>query len=124
MGKYNLGPVSTEVNHSINKNSLFVNEAKANPVEKDMEEQLEIIRCSFIKIQELLNRTVNLGLVKGTRAEVFRGWAKKAKSQAMSAEKLRNTLTEKYAEDVKNYPIQMLDNRIAELERKISSLID
>jgi len=124
MGKYNLGPVSTEVNHSINKNSLFVNEAKANPVEKDMEEQLEIIRCSFIKIQELLNRTVNLGLVKGTRAEVFRGWAKKAKSQATSAEKLRNTLVEKYAEDVKNYPIQMLDNRIAELERKISSLID
>lgn len=122
MGKYNLGSNSTGISASLNKNTLYVNESKTNPIEKEMEAQLEILHSSFNRINELLNRATNLGIVKGKRADVFRSWAKKSKSQSLNAMKLKQSLSEKYAEDVKNYPIQMLDNRIAELEKKIAGM--
>ncbi len=124
MGKFNLGSVSTEVGHKINRHHLFINEPKANPIEKDMEAQFDTIHSSLIHIQELLNRSVNLGVASGKRAEVFRSWAKKAKSQATNAEKMKASLVDKYSADLKNYPIRMLDDRIAELEKKIAGMVE
>ena len=51
-----------------------------------------------------------------------KAWAKKSKEQASNAEKLKVKVLNKYALDVKNYPIQLLDLRISELEKKISEL--
>ena len=122
MGKYNLGVASTELNNTVNSNRLYMNEAKAKPLAADIEKQLEVIRVSLSNINALLNKSVSSEVVKGSRAETFKGWAKKAKSQATAVEKIKKLLSEKYAEDAKNYPIQLLDDRIAELEKKLSEI--
>lgn len=122
MGKFNLGVASTELSNTINRDRLYMNEAKAKPLKDDIEKQLEVIRVSLSNINALLNKTVSNEVVKGSRAETFKGWAKKAKSQAAAVEKIKTLLIEKYAEDARNYPIQLLDNRIAELEKKLSEI--
>lgn len=122
MGKYNLGKVTKEVSSRIDKKNLYVNEKKAEPIVKDMEKQLTRIRASLLKINLLLNESTSSKMVKGSRATVFKGWAKKAKSQATTAENLKVLLEASYKHDVDKYPIKMLDDRIAELEKRIMEL--
>ena len=122
MGKYNLGKVTEEVSSRIDKKNLYVNEKKAEPIVKDMEKQLTRIRTSLLKINLLLNESTSSKMVKGSRATVFKGWAKKAKSQATTAENLKVLLEASYKHDVDKYPIKMLDDRIAELEKRIVEL--
>ena len=122
MGKYNLGKVTKEVSSRIDKKNLYVNEKKAEPIVKDMEKQLTRIRASLLKINLLLNESTSSKMVKGSRATVFKGWAKKAKSQATTAENLKVLLEASYKHDVDKYPIKMLDDRIAELEKRIMAL--
>lgn len=122
MGKYNLGIASSALRNEVDKKNLYVNDAKAKNIEKDMEKQLDVIRTSLFNIHTLLNQAVNKKYVVGSRAQVFRGWAKKSKSQSLSAKRLMESLNDKYFDDVKNYPIKLLDDRIAELEKRIASM--
>ncbi len=122
MGKYNLGEVSTVVSDKIQKKGLYVNEKKADDLVYDIDLQLNAIKKSLTKIQSLINQSVNMGVVSGKRATAFKSWARKAKSQANQSEKLRVSLVESYRDDVKAYPIYLLDERIASLEAKIVEL--
>ena len=124
MGKYNLGSSITDVNRVINKDDLYINDSKARAIEKDILKQLDIIRVSLMKSNEILNKTINKKIIKGSRVDVFKGWAKKSKAQSMASEKLKCFLKDSYEMDLRNYPIKLLDERIAELEKKISNLAD
>ena len=121
VSKYSLGNHSIEVTN-VDRDNLYVNDSKVKGIEKDMQKQLEIIRSSLLNISSLLNRCVNLKVVKGNRVDIYKGWARKAKTQGLAAEKLKANLSEKYSEDLKNYPLKLLDDRIAELERKIANM--
>ena len=122
MGKYNLGKAKVEIQNQITKDRLYVNEAKANSIVKDIDSKLDNVATSFNKINNILNRTVTMGMIKGTRGNSFKSWAKKSKSQASNALKLKEKMNEKYSDDVKDYPISLLNERIEELERKIASM--
>ena len=122
MGKYNLGKTSLVVSDKINTSDLYINEKKVNKLVHDMDLEFDSLRKSFLKIQKLLNQSVNAGFVKGTRSTTFKSWARKAKSQSTQAEKLRVKLLEKYQEDVKQYPVYLIDQRLAMLEKRINEL--
>ena len=124
MGKYNLGSSITDINRVVNKEDLYINDSKARAIEKDILKQLDIIRVSLMKSNEILNKTINKKIIKGSRVDVFKGWSKKAKAQSMASEKLKCFLKDSYEMDLRNYPIKLLDERIAELEKKISDLVD
>ena len=122
MGKYNLGKSATKSQEKIVNEGIYLNEEKTNLLVKDINKQLDNIDNSLHKINILLNRATTLEMVKGTRATAFKGWAKKSKAQADNALRVKEKLEDKYNEDVKNYPIKLLDERIAELEKKIASM--
>jgi len=122
MGKYNLGKATTKQGEKIINEGIYINEGKANILVKDINKQLDNVSLSLHKITILLNHAASLGLVKGARSTAFKGWARKSKSQADNALRIKEKLEVKYNEDVKNYPIKLLDERIAELEKKIQEL--
>lgn len=122
MGKYSLGKSTAHVGESIIKTEISINEAKSNALVKNIDKQLDSVSSSLHKINNILNRSVSLGAIKGTKANSFKSWAKKSKSQADNATKIKDKLDIKYAEDVRNYPIKLLDQKIAELEKRIESM--
>lgn len=122
MGKYNLGKSTTKVQEKITKEGLYINEVKAEPIVKNILKELDEINASLQKINITLNRSVNIGVIKGNKANTFKSWARKSKEQANNALKLKDKVTTKYNKDVKDYPIKLLDERIAELEKKIAMM--
>ena len=122
MGKYSLGKSTTVMNEKLVKDGIFLNEAKAEPIVNNILKELDDISKSLQKINILLNSSVSMGIVKGSRGVTFKSWAKKSKEQANNALKLGDKVSSKYNRDVKDYPIKLLDERIAELERKIEEL--
>ena len=119
MGKHRT--TTTEVS-GIEKDRLFINEAKMRSLSKDMQKQLTVISESLEHLSESLNLLISQKVVTGNRVDSYRSWSKRAKSQAIAAEKLIASLNEKCNADLQLYPIQLLDERIAELEKKIASL--
>ncbi len=122
MGKYNLGKTSVSLSERINTNDFYLNDKKADKYIQDIDNQLDVLRKSLLNIQKLLNQSVNIGLVNGNRATTFKSWARKAKSQSTQADKLRVRLLDGYRDDVEQYPIHLLDLRIAILEKKINDM--
>ena len=122
MGKYNLGKSTTKIQEKITKEGIYINEVKADPIIKNILKELDDINTSLQKINITLNRSVNIGVVKGTKANTFKSWARKSKEQANNALKLKEKISTKYNKDVKDYPIKLLDERIAELEKKIAMM--
>lgn len=122
MGKYSLGDTKVFVSENVKKDQLFVDEKYSTPLISDIENELLSLKKSFMKVQLLINQSVSMGFVGGKRGTVFKSWARKAKSQAKQAEKLADSLKLNYQADVKNYPIKLLDQRIAELEKKIETM--
>lgn len=122
MGKYNLGKSTTKMGGKVTKDELYLNEAKTDPVIKNILKELDDISNSLQRININLNRSVKIGAVKGSKAVSFKAWARKSKEQANNALKLKEKLSTKYNKDVRDYPIKLLDDRIAELEKRIAIL--
>ena len=119
MGKHRT--TTTEVS-GIEKDRLYINESKMRSLSKDMQKQLTVIAESLNHLSDSLNQLVSQKVVTGNRVDSYKSWSKRAKSQAIAAEKLIASLNEKCNADLQLYPIQLLDERIAELEKKIASL--
>ena len=122
MKKTNLGKSSSVVSEKLDKNNLFVDEKKSKIVVDNINKNLELVSDSMTNIEKLLNKTLSSTKVSSSRIKVFRLWARKCKSQANSAEKLREKLVNGYEEDVRNYPLKKLEDRINELESKLKQL--
>ncbi len=119
MGKHRT--TTTEVS-GIEKDKLFINEGKMRGLSKDMQKQLTVISESLNNLSDSLNKLVSSKVITGNRVDSYKSWAKRAKSQAIAADKLIASLSEKCDADLQLYPIQLLDDRISELEKKIASL--
>lgn len=122
MGKFNLGDAVTKISSNVDKDNLYLDNGVMEGLVADMEQQFNILRDSLYNINTLLNKAVARKLVRGKSAEVFKGWARKCNSQAMSTEKRKNSLIQKYNDDRKNYKIQQLEKRIVALEEKMLSI--
>lgn len=122
MGKYNLGKSTSKVGEKLVKEGIFLNEVKSDPIIKNIVKELDDISTSLKKINITLNRSVNIGVIKGSKANTFKSWARKSRDQANNALKLQEKVSTKYNKDVRDYPIKLLDERIAELEKKIAMM--
>lgn len=122
MGKYNLGKSTTKVQEKIVKEGIYLNEVRADSIVKNVLKELDNINASLQKISISLNRTTKIGVVKGNKASTFKSWARKSKAQGNNAIKLKDKITVKYNKDVRDYPVKLLDERIAELEKKIAMM--
>ena len=122
MGKYNLGKSITKMDQRLVKEGIYINEVKADPIVRNILKELDDVSVSLQKINIILNRSVNIGVVKGNKANTFKAWARKGKEQANNALKVKEKLSTKYDKDVRDYPIKLLDDRIAELEKKIAMM--
>ena len=121
MGKFDLA-VSSEKEINIDKNKFYVNSEKANLIQKDMQDQFNLIQSSLINISMLLNRAVKNKYVKGTRIGIYKGWAKRAKGQANAINKLKSDVLKNYSKDLKTFSINNIDLEISELEKVINSI--
>lgn len=122
MGKYNLGKSTTKMGVKLVKEGIYINEVKADPLIRNIIKELDEVSTSLQKINIILNRSVNIGVVKGNKANTFKSWARKSKEQATNALKVKEKVCTKYDKDVRDYPIKLLDDRIAELEKKIAMM--
>jgi ribosomal protein S13 len=122
MAKYSLGTATTKIDAKMQKGEVYLDQAKATALKNDMVKQFENITASLNQIQTDLNKAVSKKVVKGSYADAFKGWGKKCKSQATAATKRKTTLSNKYNEDVKNFTIKLLSDRISRLESLISSM--
>ncbi len=122
MGKYNLGKSTTKMGVKLVKEGIYINEVKADPLIRNIIKELDEVSTSLQKINIILNRSVNIGVVKGNKANTFKSWARKSKEQATNALKVKEKACTKYDKDVRDYPIKLLDDRIAELEKKIAMM--
>ncbi len=122
MGKYSLGKSKSTINEQITKENLFIDEKRCKKLQTNIDKNLELIEKSMINIERLLNKSLSMGAVSGTRTKVFKSWSRKCKSQANSAASLRDKIVESYEADVKYYPIKELNDKIKELETKIARL--
>ena len=109
MKKTNLGKSNSVVSEKLDKNNLFVDEKKSKKVVYNIDKNLELIADSMTNIEKLLNKTLSTTKVSSSRIKVFRLWSRKCKSQANSAEKLREKLVNGYEEDVRTYPLKKLE---------------
>ena len=122
MGKYNLGKSTSKVLSTVSSEGIYLNEAKSDKIVKNSLKELDNISDSLSKVNIILNKAAGLGILSNSRSNTFKDWAKKSKEQANNALKVREKLDNNYSMDVKNYPIKLLDDRIAELERKIADM--
>ncbi len=121
MSKYDLG-VSTSKVSKIEKNKLYMDTTKFKSVEKNINKELEAIRSSLFNINTILNKASKLEIVKGKREEIFKGWAKVSKSQANVTLKLKENYHEKYIDDLQQYILKMLDERISDIENRLNKI--
>jgi hypothetical protein len=122
MKKYNLGKKEVVVSDKLSKNELYVDEKRAVKIEASIEKNLELISDSMLNIEKLLSKTLNTAKVSSSRVKIFKLWARKCKSQANSAETIKNKINESFNLDLRFYPIKLLDDRINELSEKIALL--
>ena len=124
MGKFNLGNPVTKISDNIDRESLYLDVNSMQPMVEEMEKQFDEIRDSLFNINTLLNKAVARKMVKGKSADIFKGWARKCNSQAVSAENRKLSLLSKYNDDKKNCKIKQLEERIDALEKKLFSIKD
>lgn len=122
MGKFNLGEATTLIGDKMSDVELYVDSTSARVLQEDIERQLDIIHSSLNSINTLMNQVVAGCAVDGSYADAFKGWAKKCSSQAITAKEKNDAFKYKYSNDVKQYTMDLLDSRIAELENQIASI--
>ena len=122
MAKYSLGTATTKIDAKMQKGEVYLDASKATALKNDMVKQFENLTASLNQIQTDLNKAVSKKVVKGSYADAFKGWGKKCKSQATAATQRKTTLSNKYNEDVKNFTIKLLSDRISRLESLIASM--
>ena len=122
MGKFNLGEATTLINDNMSDVELYVDSTSARALQEDIDRQLDYIHDSLNSINTLMNQAVAGGAVDGSYAEAFKGGAKKCSSQAITAKEKRDAFRYKFSNDVRQYTMNLLDSRIAELEDQIASI--
>ena len=93
--------------------NVYVNSTKADLIIKDIEKQFDVIT---------MNKCVYKKTVKNEDCEAFLGWARVCEREARDVVEIKKDFKYAYNDDVKNYTIKLLDDRIAALEKSIAEL--
>lgn len=122
MKKYDLGKPTVALNSNMKLKNVYVNSTKADLIIKDIEKQFDAITKSLNKIDTIMNKCVYKKTVKNEDCEAFLGWARVCEREAHDVVEIKKDFKYAYNDDVKNYTIKLLDDRIAALEKSIAEL--
>lgn len=122
MAKYSLGKTTSVVQATVNKDVLFLDSAKADPIVEDMKAQFDTITRALNSISTNLNKAVKKKAVSGSYAKAFTGWAKKCSSQATAAGNRSKGLNSKYLADTQDYAMKLLSDKLTLFETKVNEL--
>lgn len=122
MKKYDLGKPSVSLNDNMKLKIVYVNSTKADLIIKDIEKQFDTITKSLDKIDTIMNKCVYKKTVKNEDCEAFLGWARVCEKESVNIVDVKKDFKYAYNDDVKNYTIKLLDERIAALEKSIAEL--
>ena len=122
MRKYKLGKPIVTLNNNMKHKNVYVNSTKADLIIKDIEKQFDAITKSLDKIDTILNKCVYKKAIQNEECEAFLGWGRTCMFEARDAQETKKDFKYAYNDDVKNYTIKLLDERIAALEKSIAEL--
>lgn len=122
MKKFDLGKVTVSLNENMKNKTVYVNSTKADLIIKDIGKQFDVITKSLDKINTIMNKCVYKKSVKKEDTENFLGWAKFCEKEIEPLEEFKKDFIYAYKDDVKNYTIKLLDDRIAALEKTIAEM--
>ena len=122
MKKYDLGKPIVSLNNNMKLKSVYVDSTKADLIIKDIDKQFGTITKSLEKVNTIMNKCVYKKTVKSEDSEAFLGWARVCEKEAHNINEIRKDFKYAYNDDVKNYTIKLLDDRIAALEKSIADL--
>ena len=69
-----------------------------------------------------MNKCVYKKSVRNEDVENFLGWARLCEKEALTLNEIKKDFVYAYKDDVKNYTIKLLDDRIAALEKTIADM--
>lgn len=122
MKRYNLGKPTVTLNNNMKLKNVYVNSTKADLIIKDIEKQIDVIAKTLNKIDTIMNKCVYKKTVKSEDCEAFLGWSRVCEKEAYNIIEIKKDFKYAYNDDVKNYTIKLLDERIAALEKSIAEL--
>ena len=122
MEKNECGLVIKKIEKKVDKSEVYINEKKAKSIISDISEQLDIIEISLNSISDIISKSIELGVASKSKSEAFKELKKKVKFQANATSKLNQLLSKDYNEDLRNYPLKLLNDRIAEIEKRLAEL--
>lgn len=112
VGKFDLNVDSVNI-YGIDKDSDFIDISVMSDSLKEIVCQLDVVRLSLLNLSSLLNQSVNKGFIKGSRVDIFRGWAKRCKSLSSSTVKCRDNFYRSYMTDSQDYRMRVIDDRLS-----------
>ena len=113
---------SSKLGKNMKKNNLVVNQKNASPLINDMIKQMSVIEDSLNQINNILNKAVYKKVVDGKDIDTFINVGTKCTSTAGSFNKLSTNTEIKFNDSLKKFQIKELNERISNLEDKISLL--
>ena len=122
MKKFDLGKTTVTLNDNMKNKHVYVNSTKADLIIKDIGKQFDIIVKSLNKIDTVMNKCIYKKCVKKEEVENFLGWSKFCEKEALFLNEIKKDFIYAYKDDVKNYTIKLLDDRIAALEKTIAEM--
>lgn len=119
MKKIDLGKPTTVINKNMNRKELYVDSKKMEKINKDIVKQLDILSKSLSEVEGILNKMSYKKMFVDEYNNVSVQCAKKCTLQAKGANTLKETLNDKYRDDIKMFVLNSLDERISYLESVI-----
>lgn len=109
---------SVDTSIKLGNKSLYVNKKEADKIVSSITKELGNVSKSLSSIGGILNKLQYKKLVKGNLGST----AKKCTSQGQYAENSVSTIENSYNNDLKDYAIDLLNQRISALEEQISKM--
>ena len=116
MKKIDLGKPTTVINKNMNRKELYVDSKGMEKINKDIVKQLDTLSKSLSEVEGILNKMSYKKMFVDEYNNVSVQCAKKCILQAKGANTLKETLNDKYRDDIKMFVLNSLDERISYLE--------
>ncbi len=108
------------LHENMSKKKVSLNFAKAEPLVKNINKQLEVLSKSLTMCESILNKMAIKKMIASDKN--FIQCARKCLSQAQAAKSVLSNLDLKFCDDQKSVLIQELDERISYLEMKMAKM--
>lgn len=117
--------ISETVNSQlVNSNTLYIDKNAMDIIKANLKKDMASIDKSWEDLYTITSKTVKNKTFAGNTEKAFNNLAKKAKTRANKCVSQSKTLSAKIKEATDKYEMNLLNDRISELEAKLNTLIN